>query len=252
MGVAIDSFVMAIEIAGSIAILALIWSLYTRLNTKPVKRGVFQRLPVLLPAVTFVVSIIIVGQLGILPMAEYRGTNRLNQSVTSGDILHFNVYESNLVYSENIEMKLDVYLIPGESITNTVEFYLLDNLVDTINVNLTSNGLEGIITEQRLLDLNPGFYVVRVNNTFYDHDVLDDTVSHWVHFTLSQTVKSSFIPEMVTWSSLQFGLIVGCFFFILGGFCIGGSSKRRYVGEGTSEEPQTDFGDGGPEYGKGC
>ncbi|MFW9958001.1 MAG: hypothetical protein ACFFCT_08020 [Candidatus Odinarchaeota archaeon] len=252
MGVAIDSFVMAIEIAGSLAILALIWSLITRLRTQPRKRGVFQRLPVLLSAVVFIISIIIIGQLGILPIAEYKGTNQLNRYVTSGEILHFNVYESNIAYSENIEMRLDTYLMPSETINNTIEFYLGDSLTDMIYINLSSAGVENTVTEERILDLEPGLYIVRINHTFYEDGIPDDTLAHWERFTLTQAVKSSFIQELVSWSSLQFGLNIGCFFLLLGGFCVSGGSKRRYPVEETSEEPQTEFGDGGPEYGKGC
>ncbi|MDH4213377.1 MAG: hypothetical protein OEV85_05615 [Candidatus Thorarchaeota archaeon] len=251
MGAAIDSFVMAIEIAGSLGILALIWSFITRLRTQPRKRGVFQRLPVLLSAVVFIISIIIIGQLGILPIAEYKGTNQLNRYVTSGEILHFNVYESNIAYSENIEMRLDTYLMPSETINNTIEFYLGDSLIDMIYINLSSAGVENTVTEERILDLEPGLYIVRINHTFYEDGIPDDTLAHWERFTLTQAVKSSFIQELVSWSSLQFGLNIGCFFLLLGGFCVG-TSKPRYTTEDTYEEPQTDFGDGGPEYGKGC
>jgi len=251
MGVAIDSFVMVIETAGSVAILALIWSLITRLRTQPRKRGVFQRLPVLLPAILFIISMIIVGQLGILPMAEYKGTNYLNAAATSGEIFHFNVYESNIVYSEDVEMKLDMYLMPGESINNTIEFYLDGSLVDTIYVNLTSIGVEYMVTDERILNLEPGQYIVRINHTFYENGIPEDTLSHWEDFTLSQAVRSSFVQEITTWSSLQFSLNIGCFFLLLGGFCLG-TSKPRYTTEETDEELQTDYGDGGPEYGKGC
>ena len=251
MGAAIDSFVMVIEIAGSVAILALIWSLITRLRTQPRKRGVFQRLPVLLSAVLFIISIIIVGQLGILPIAEYKGTNSFNTFVTSGEIFHFNVYESNIAYSEDVEMRLEMYLMPGESLNNTIEFYLDEDLVDTIYVNLTSTGVEDVVTEERILNLEPGRYTVGINLTLYEDGIPEDTLLHWEDFTLSQAVKSSFIQEMVTWSSLQFSLNIGCFFLLLGGFCIG-TSKPRYTSEHTDEEPQTDYVDGGPEYGKGC
>jgi hypothetical protein len=251
MGVALDSFAMGIEIAGTVAIIALIWSLFTRLRTRPEKRGIFQRLPVLLSAVTFVISLIIVGQLGILPISQYKGENYINESVTSSEILHFNVYDPGIVYSENVELTLKIYLIPGESINNTIEFYITDGLVETVYVNLTSTGSEEMVTEQRVLDLNPGFYVVRVNNTFYEHGIPDE-MPHWIDFVLSQPIKSSFITEMVTWSSIQFVVNIGCFFFILGGICIGGSSNKRFTDEKSTEESWTDYGDGGPDYGKGC
>ncbi len=252
MGVAIDSFVRGVQIAGSIAILALIWSLFTRLRAEPRKRVVFARLPVLLPAVTFVISLIIVGQLGILPMAEYKGENYVSEAATSGERFSFNVYESNVVYTENVELTMEKYLIPGESITNTVDFYLLGSLVETVYINLASMGVEDLVTEQRLLDLDPGQYEVRVHNTFYENGIPDDMVDHWVDFTLLQSVKSSFIPELVTWSSIQFGVNTGCFFFVLVGICIGDDSRQRHVDERISEEPQMEYGDGSPEYGKGC
>ena len=251
MGVALDSFLMAIEIAGSLSVIALVWSLFTRQRTQARKRGVFQRLPVLLPAVIFVISLVIVGQLGILPIAQYKGVNALNESVTSGEIIRFNVYESDIVYSENVEMTVKLILLPDESINNTIEFYIEDSLVETIHINLTSAGLEGWVTEQRVLVLDPGHYILRVNNTFYEHGIPDEML-HWIDFTLSQPMKSSFIGETVTWSSIQFVVNIGCFFFILGGFCIGDSGKRRYFDEGLTEEPRTDYGDGGPDYGKGC
>lgn len=251
MGVAVDSFVMAIEIAGSVAVLALILSLITRLRTEPRKRGVFGRLPLLLPAVTFVISLIIVGQLGILPMAEYKGANYIGEAATSGDRFTFNVHESNVVYSENVELTMEKYLIPGESIINTIDFYLLGSLVETVYVNLASTGVEDMVTEQRLLDLDAGQYEVRIHNTFY-RDGIPDVLNHWVEFALLQSMQSSFLPQLEIWSTIQFGVNIGCFFLILGGVCIGDSSRPRHVDERISEEPQTDYGDGSPEYGKGC
>ena len=254
MGVAVDSFVVGIEIAGSVAVLALILSLIARLRTEPRKRGLFGRLPLLLPAVAFVTSLIIVGQLGILPMAEYKGTNCLSEPASSGERFSFNVHESNVVYLKNVELIIEKYLMPGESIITTIDFFLLGSLVETVNINLTSTGVEDSVAEQRLLDFDPGQYEVRVHNTFYENGIPDNVnvLNHWVEFTLLQSMKSSFLPEIVTWSSIQFGVGIACFFFILGGIAIGDTSRRRNVDERDSEEPQADYGNGGPEYGKGC
>jgi hypothetical protein len=251
MGAALDSFILILSIAGPIALLALIWSLVTRLMSKPKDRGFLQRFPVLLPAVLFIISVIIISQIGILPMSQYKGTNYLNTNVTSGEILRFNIYEPTIVYSEDIQLIMGIYLIPGESINITAFFYLEGHLEETINTTLTASGTEDMITEERVLDLSPGMYLVQVNNTFFDHGVPDD-MPHWLHVTLSQHVDSSFVYEIVSWSSVQFGLNVGCFFLILGGFCIGGPSKSRYTGEEELEEQQTGDDTGGPEYGKGC
>jgi hypothetical protein len=253
MGFALDSLVMAVEIAGSVAVLALILSLITRLRTEPKRRGLFGRLPFLLPAVTFVISLIIVGQLGILPMAEYKGTNYVSKLASSGERFSFNVYESNVVYFENVELTIEKHLMPGESIISTIDFLLLGSLIETVYVNLTSTGVEDSVTDRRLLDLDPGQYEVRIHHTIYEYGIPDyDVLNLWVEFTLLQSMKSSFLPEIVTWSSIQFGVGIACFFFILGGIAIGDASRPRNVDDRVSEEPQVDYGDGGPEYGKGC
>jgi hypothetical protein len=251
MGAALDSFILIISIAGPISLLVLIWCLVTRLMRRPQERGLFQRFPVLLPSVLFVISVIVISQIGILPMAQDRGENYVETNVTSGDILEFEVYNSDIVYSEQFQLNLETFMVPGDSMNVTVSFFLEDHVIRSINVTLLASETEDFITEGRTLQLSSGFYVVQVNDTYFESGV-PDVMPHALDVTLWQPVKPSFIDETVRWSTIQFGLNVGCFFLILGGLCLGGPSKSRYVEEKKQEDMQTDHGAGAPEYGKGC
>lgn len=251
MGAAFDSLVLVIGITGPITLLALVWTLVTRAMRTPRNRGFLQRFPVLLPAVLFIISVIIINQIGILPMAQYKGSNYLNTSAASGNTFRFNVYEPNDAYSDGVQLLMGVFFLPGESMNISVRFYLENQIKETINSSLTATGTEGLVTKEQSVVLAPGSYIVQVNYTFFDQGI-PDGMSHWLDVTLSQPIKSVFVPEIVSWSSMQFGLGVGCFFLFLGGFCIGGPNKSRYVEEDEQDAERTDYGDGSPEYGKGC
>jgi hypothetical protein len=251
MGAASDSFILLLSIAGPIALLTLVWTLVTRLMNKPKDRGFLQRFPILLPAAIFIILVVAISQIGILPMAQYRGANYINTTVASGNTVRFDVYEPNDAYSDGVQLSFGAYLVPGESMNITIRFFLGSHTEKSINATLIASGTEGMVTEERTLEITPGIYMVQVNNTYFDGEIPEDMV-HWVHITLSQPVNLSFANEIVTWSSFQFGLIVGCFFLLLGGFCIGGPSKSRYPEEDEQESEWIDYGGGGPEYGKGC
>ncbi|TFG31729.1 hypothetical protein EU527_11725 [Candidatus Thorarchaeota archaeon] len=226
MGAAVESFIMLVGWAGIIAIFFLIYSLFTRIRRGPGNRGVIQRMPFLLPSFAFVISILVIMQLGIVPIQDYRGNNSQNNYLFDDAEVRFRVYEPGIAYVEDTTLTVHSVMEPGESINIVLEFFLNDDLIDTVLLNLVSGENESTVSTERVLNLDPGNYLIRVEVTFYENGVIVQSYNT-VQMTLTQGTIASIYSELVEWSTFQFMINIGCVFFIIGGFCIGQEDKRE-------------------------
>ncbi|MBN2230249.1 MAG: hypothetical protein JW779_11735 [Candidatus Thorarchaeota archaeon] len=249
MGVALDSFVQVLTTAGFFAIIALVWSAFSRLRSKPGTRGTFQRLPLLLPAIVFVISLFLILELGFVPMSQYHGINSYSSYIGSDSTFRFNVYTPDIVYEDEVQIRVDSYLQPGEYIITVFDFCLDNIVVESILVNLTALATESSVFTEKEVDLDPGSYVVLVNRTTYEYGEIQDG-DQYCNLRLSQPIQSSFQPEIIDWSTYQFFFLVGSFFVLLGGFCIGWEDRRDTRVDRKPEDQYED--QEHVEYGKGC
>lgn len=220
MGVATESFIIVVTWAGFVAIIFLMYSLVTRVRQQAGKRGIFQRMPFLLPAIAFAISIFIILQLGITPIQQYRGANTRQTYFTSDTEIRYNVYDSPIAYGQDTSLVVSSYLEPSQSVEVVINIYMASSLIDALTIQLVAGENESTIDAERVLNLDPGNYVIDAEATYYaDASVADNYGDVYISFT-QETLQSIF-PELVQWSTFQFAINIGCFFFILGGICIG-------------------------------
>lgn len=235
MGVALDSFVITVEYAGIVAIVLLMYCLFTRHMNNSGTLGFFQRKFILLPAIGFLVTIILVTNLGITPMAEYQGLNSRRANASSGYETTFTLREQ-FMYSEVLEVSVREYLLFEESIDVEVAVFQNDSLIDTASFSLQYTGVEPTydpqepfprfwVLSQWDIILEPGTYGVQMNYTLYlDGVPVEET---WgIDLTLSQPLVAGFTAEIVDWSSYQFILNIILLFLMLGGLCLDFPSKK--------------------------
>lgn len=177
-------------------------------------------MPLLLPAIAFVISVFIILQMGILPIQEYKGENLKKADFINNTNLDFNVYNSNVAYSKETILAVHSDLEPGQSIEIVLNFTLGGALIDTASLQLIAGENESEISNQMTLSLEPGRYAISIEATHYDGSSVSES-NTIVHLTLTQPILHSIIQELVRWSTFQFTINVGCFFFILGACCIG-------------------------------
>ncbi len=236
MGVALDSFVITVEYAGIVAIVLLVYCLFTRHMNNSGTLGFFQRKFLLLPAIGFLVTIIIVTNLGITPMAEYQGLNsKRTDYASSGYETSFTLREQ-FMYSENLEVTASTGLLYDESAHVDVAVFQNDSLIDMASFDFQYTGAEPIydpfepnprfwVFGQCDIVLEPGTYNVQVNFTIYFEGNPVEEVGA-IALTLSQPLVSGFINEIVDSSTYQFVLNIILLFLMLGGICLDIPSKK--------------------------
>ncbi len=250
MGVALDSFVITVEYAGIVAIVLLMYCLFTRHMNNSGTLGFFQRKFVLLPAIGFLITIILVTNLGITPMSEYQGVNSRRTNANSGYETTFTLREQ-FVYSEVLEVSVREYLLYGESILVEVSVFQNDSPIDNASLALQYTGVEPTydplepyprfwVAEQCNIVLEPGTYAVQMNFTLYlDGVPVEET---WgIDLTLSQPLIPGFINEIVDWSSYQFVLNITLVFLMLGGICLDFPGKKTPKVDETDWRSTTDY-----------
>jgi len=221
MGVALDSLVIIVEYAGIVAIVLLLYSLFTRHLDNSGTLGFFQRKFLLLPAIGFLVTILIVTNLGITPMSEYQGLNsERSYNVDTGFETDFTIREQYMY----------------------VSVFQNDTLVDTASLDFQFIGEEPsepyenyMASAQCDIVLEPGTYNVQVNFTKYSEGTLIDGGIDFIDLTLSQPLVAGFITEVVDWSSYQFILNVSSVLLLLVGICVDSPNKK------TLKEDETDW-----------
>ncbi len=251
MGVAIDSFVITIQYAGIVTVVFLLYCLFTRYRNTTGTLGFFQRKFLLLPAIGFLVTVVMVMNLGITPMAEYQGLNSDRYDyVNTGYETDFTLREQYM-YSGYLEVSVNEYLLFEESIDVEVSVFQNDSLIDTASLNLQYNGVEPIydpyepfprfwVSSQCDIVLEPGTYSVQVNYTLYSDGVpVEETGG--IDLTLSQPLISGFINEVVDWSTYQFVLNIMMVFLMLGGICLDFPSKKPPKVDETDWRAMSDY-----------
>lgn len=232
MGVALDSFVITIQYAGIVAIVLLVYCLFTRHMNNSGSLGFFQRKFILLPAIGFLVTILLVTNLAITPMAEYQGLNSIRSSyANTGYETDFTMREQYM-YSGNLRVSVSNNLYFDES--GHVEIFVFQN--DTLNANASldfqfigvepSNPYEYYTASAQCdITLESGTYNVQVNYTIhFEGNPVEEERS--IDLTLSQPLVSGFINEVVEWSTYQFFLNVSIVFLLLAGICLDFPTKK--------------------------
>ncbi|MGY5859526.1 MAG: hypothetical protein RTU63_09155 [Candidatus Thorarchaeota archaeon] len=240
MGAALDSFVITVEFAGIVAIVLLAFCLVSRHRNNSGSLNVFQRLPVLLPALGFVITIILVANLGLTPMAQYQGVNSRLYYTESGQTTTFTLRDQ-FMYSEsfmvsgsyqslqfNDSIYIDAYILQDDSVIETLSFDVQYSVMD-----YTSSG-EGSIA------LAPGQYTIQVNFTRYQAGVLQEEPGS-LQLTISQPLVEGFNTEILNWSSLQFAINVSIILVLLAGICIGSPTKKPPKEDETDWKTTTEY-----------
>ena len=210
----------------------------------------FQRKFVLLPAIGFLITIILVTNLGITPMAEYQGVNSRRTSAYSGYETTFTLREQ-FMYSEVLDVYVSEYLLYDESIHVEVSVFQNDSMIDNATLDLQYTGDAPIadpfepfprfwVSAQSDITLEPGTYDVQVNFTVYLDGVPVEEMRA-IDRTLSQPLIPGFTAEVVDWSSYQFVLNISVVFLMLGGLCLDFPGKKTPKVDETDWKTMSDY-----------
>ena len=153
MGVALDSLFQVVTTAGAVAVIFLVLCLLTRIRREPGNRGVFQRMPVLLPAFAFVIAVLVIFQMGILPMSVYQGGNQtIHYGADTKDNMSFTVYPTEIAYVDTTRIELETNVGSEEYLLLQIEFIQNDSIVETLNLNLTDTSMQPELGFRKILD----------------------------------------------------------------------------------------------------
>ena len=239
MGVALDSFNLTMEYAGIVAIILLIACLYSRYTNDSGSLNVFQRMPVLLPAIAFVITVLIITSYGLTPMGQYQGVNEEHGRRDSGYETDFVILDESW-YSNNLEVYAGDQIDDNESVFVDVAVYQNDSLIDTLHLYFQYSSTDYTASDEVTIALEPGDYHLQMNFT-YNYHGFEDEGQQSVQLTISQPLIEGFIDEIVDWATYQFLINITCVILILGGLGIGSSTKKPKKEDDTDWKSTTEY-----------
>ncbi|MGY5880623.1 MAG: hypothetical protein RTV31_10250 [Candidatus Thorarchaeota archaeon] len=239
MGVALDSLVLTMEYAGIVAVILLIVCLYSRHTNNSGSLNVFQRMPVLLPAIAFIITVMIITSYGLTPMGQYQGINEEHGRRYSGYETEFVILNQSW-YTNNLDVYVGDQIDDNESIYVDVAVYQNDSLVDTLHLYFQYSSTDYEASDEVIIALAPGEYQLQMNFTYNYHGIEDEGLQS-IQLTISQPLIEGFIDEIVDWGTYQFLINITCILMILGGLGIGSSMKKPKKEEDTDWKTTTEY-----------
>jgi hypothetical protein len=235
MGAALNSLAILLGYAGTSAVVALVLILFWRMRTEKSKRNFIQRMPLLTPAIVFLIATLAVYNYVPLPINQFSQENTLYLQSHANYTESFTVQPFGSVYTDQIEISVSRYMNPGEYVHAEFRFYQDTTLVRTRNIDLNASETPDVIETDYLVALDPGAYTVQVNTSFYDNDVPEEGV-----FTayITQHMQNS-VAELLNWSNYQFFLNVFTVVLIFSGLCIATEGPDRTGQYG--KKPETEL-----------
>ena len=239
MGVALDSFTLTMEYAGIVAIIFLIICLYSRYTNDSGNLNVFQRMPVLLPAIAFAITVMIVMGYGLTPMGQYQGVNEEHGWRNSGYETDFAILNKSW-YTNSLEVYAGDQIDENESMLVDVAVYQNDSLVDTLHLYFQYSSAGYMASDEVIVALEPGEYHLQMNFT-YNYQGTEDEGEQSIQLTISQPLIGGFTDEIVDWTTYQFIINVSCIAMLLCGLCIGSSTKKPKKEDATDWKSTTEY-----------
>jgi hypothetical protein len=237
MGAALDSFVMIMGYAGIVTLSLLGFCLITRFSNKSGKLPVYQRLPLLLPAIGFVITVMLITGMGITPMAQYQGANSRSYSFESGDRISFTL-KDNSFYAHSLEAEETCFLNFNESIYIEVTISQDGVIVETFTHSIQYSSVQTPVISTDTTSLSPGTYDIQVDFTRYEGGLPVEGWSSSLFMTFTQPLTVGYIEELVDWTSFQFTINISCIAIFLGGLCSGTSLNEDHRREPRRREPR--------------
>lgn len=232
-GAASESIFIILTITFTVTLMVLIAGIVFGTDGDSPEHRFLRRKPLLLPSITFVITMVLVIALVPHPMAQYHGPNEVQMHFEESDDAIFRVYDG-IAYRDTAIIYVNVFLEPTESILVVAEFYQNETLVASGSIEINAT-LGSSVSGEFSLHLEPGLYEVRARRV---------GGASWVTHIVYQPLVSGFLNEVLMWESYRFMLIVGSFFFFLAGLCVGREDRKRYSYERIDQEPPKD----GAEY----
>lgn len=237
MGAALDSFVMIVGYAGLVTLVLLAFCLISRYKNESEKLPVHQRLPLLLPAIGFVITVMVITSIGITPMAQYQGPNSHWFSFESGESTSFTLKDSSF-YAHSLEAEGTYYLSVNESIYIELTISQQGVIVETFTHSIQYSSVQSPVISTDTTSLLPGVYDIQVDFTRYEGGLPVEGWSSTLFMTFSQPLTEGYIEELVNWTSFQFTINIFCIAIFLGGLCSGTSLKGDHSREPRWREPR--------------
>lgn len=222
IGAAIDSLILILEIAVIMTIVVMALLVWRGVLSGNLRKGIFWRKPLLLPALVFSITLIIAMVYVPHPISAYKGPNQINNHAPYTGT--FSVYDPG-AYEAEVQIRIARVLLSNERLEVHVEFAQDGNIVGTLFMNLTDDDFDMYEGVTRSIIVSPGRYDLIINGTHYIDD--DSQVVEFLDFYVNQALTSIFINELAVWSTIRFVIGFGCFFLVLGGVCIDRGDARK-------------------------
>jgi amino acid transporter len=225
-GAALESITHVLVISTVIAFMTVVAGAVLRRRRKNSHSGFLDRKPFALPAIAFIITVLLVMNFFPIPMSEYYGRNEIQENINGIETIDFTVYDS-IFYSDTLDVTVAEILDFNESLHVELEGYANDTLTINSSFIINGTGAGPIITHHEFnIPLQPGSYELVMKVSWYEHGVeIGGPTSVTVIF--SQPMAPGMFNEVLQWQTYRFLLLVLSIFLLIGGLCITTEKKTR-------------------------
>ncbi|MFW9921367.1 MAG: hypothetical protein ACFFED_17335, partial [Candidatus Thorarchaeota archaeon] len=156
----------------------------------------------------------------------YHGLNEKRLYLYQDETITFRVYDGE-IYSHEITIYASHYLDEGETLQIDIEVYLDDEMEYSNSLILIGPSAGGMVYGQVSIAVNPDSYKID----------LDPAGLETISCIVAQPLADGMMPEILAWDSYMFLMLVGSFFLLLGGICVGKEERTRIRTEPYDQEP---------------
>ncbi|TFF91853.1 hypothetical protein EU545_02760 [Candidatus Thorarchaeota archaeon] len=205
---AADSMLQVVTVSGLIALIVVVIVLVLSRGLHIVENRFLRRKPLLVFAMVFMISAVIVGTLAPLPISDYHGPNTRSFSLFEPTNESFVMYEPEL-YRGWVDITAEVTLEANERVD--VDVHVLDESGIVENTTIILNSSTSKVT--RTVSAAAGQYQMAFDFVVYQDGEIIET-EKYISITISQPVAEGHLEELVEWDTYRF-LVGGVIFTLI-------------------------------------
>ena len=194
-----------------------------------------QRMPLLVPALVFIIATMTVYNNVPLPVNQFMEANTLYFRNNANYTEPFTVQPFGSVYTDEIEISVNRYLQPHEYVRISFQFLQNSTPVVTHIIEMNTTDSPESFEIDRLVGLDPGTYTIQVNSSFYLNNVPTDGI---LQAYITQGMQDS-VGELLNWSNYQFFLNIFIVVLLFSSICVANEPPDRSGKYG--KKPDTEF-----------
>jgi hypothetical protein len=210
MVAAVTSFLIGMITAGVLSAIVVFFAYSTREEGPFRNNSVIQRRPILTGAFTYALVWIVVVASGVLPIAQYHGSNNHRFGLETEDTYQFTVYPPP-AYVNEVVLSAMGQMNSDDSVTLEIVFSNQSGQAAHEEIVISSSDVMwGSMDEVSSFEVPSGTYEVSVTAMFYQNGIPTPGTTAMLTYEMSQRLAAGHMNELLAWNvELLVAVVVG-------------------------------------------